>query len=343
MAMTGENARVCEGASFRRVMATPAGFPRALLGVFLSGLLLAACVHYEPLPLAPADSAASYSQRSLNSQSLRDAVAALLGADAQTWPPAQWDRARLLAVAIARNPDLAVLRANIDVTLAGQERARELPNPDMTLQSEYSRGERYTWLYGVGLDFLLLSPRQRRLNLSLARRASATAKWQLGERTWQVRNALITALSDWETVRRREPLLTSLLTAQQRLVDLQKRRVEAGEDPPSELAVSRVGLLQVEQRTSVVMRFAASSRSSKPLPTLRQDRDGRVAGGRGRLVPRPARKERHDLLTRVPGRCEAKHRVGSGAQRGAHGSRHRTMVGSLERTDATAPDPAHLT
>jgi cobalt-zinc-cadmium efflux system outer membrane protein len=212
------------------------------------GCVVASCVHYQARPLAPADSASSYSQRSLGSDSVRDAVGALLHRPSQAWPPSQWDRASLLAVAITQNPDLAVLRAQIEVTLAAQERARELPNPDLTLQSEYSRGEQYTWLYGVGFDFLLLSPRQRRLNLDIARRASATAQWQLIEKTWQIRSALVAALSGWEAVRRREPLLTHLIAAQQRLVDLQQRRVEAGEDPPSEVAASRVGLLQVEQQ-----------------------------------------------------------------------------------------------
>jgi cobalt-zinc-cadmium efflux system outer membrane protein len=219
----------------------------AIIGAGLT-VVLASCVHYEALPLVPANSASSYSKRSLDSDSLRDAVVPLLGAGSRAWPPKEWDRASLLAVAITQNPELAVLRANIEVTLAEQERARELPNPDMTLQSEYSRGEQYTWLYGVGFDFLLLSPTQRRLNLNIARRASATAQWQLIEKTWQIRRAMIVALSDWEAAHRREPLLTQLIAAQQRLVELQQRRVEAGEDPPSELAVSRVGLLQVEQQ-----------------------------------------------------------------------------------------------
>jgi outer membrane protein TolC len=160
----------------------------------------------------------------------------------------EWDRATLLAVAMIQSPELAVLRANIEVTLAGQQLARELPNPDLTLQSEYSRGERYTWLYGIGFDFLLISPHQRRLNLDIARRATATAQWQLIDKTWQVRHAMISALSDWESARRREPLLGQLQAAQQRLVELQQRRIDAGEDPPSEVAVSRVGLMQVEQQ-----------------------------------------------------------------------------------------------
>jgi outer membrane protein, heavy metal efflux system len=69
-------------------------------------------------------------------------------------------------------------------------------------------------------------------------------------------------LSEWEEARRREPLLTRLIASQQRLVDLQKRRIDAGEDPPSELAASRVGLLQVEQQRAQVRQEANNAQTA---------------------------------------------------------------------------------
>jgi outer membrane protein TolC len=46
--------------------------------------------------------------------------------------------------------------------------------------------------------------------------------------------------------------LTQLLVAEQRLVSLQQRRIDAGEDPPSEVAATRVALLQAEQQRASV-------------------------------------------------------------------------------------------
>ncbi|HEY3784868.1 MAG TPA: TolC family protein [Steroidobacteraceae bacterium] len=214
----------------------------------LISLLAIACVHYQARPLSAAQSAGAFSERALDSPSVRQSVAPMLAEAAHEWPPARWNRANLLAVAIAENPQLAVMHANVERALARQERAREWPNPDLTLQSEYSRGERYTWLYGVGFDFLLVAPRQRRLDLDIARLATLNSGWQLAEKTWEVRHALIAALSDWQEATSEEPLLRELLEAQQRLVELQERRVQAGEDAPSELAIVRVRLVETQQQ-----------------------------------------------------------------------------------------------
>lgn len=227
-----------------------------------SVLLLAGCVHYKARPLSPAESAHAFSERALDSPAVRQAVVPLLGEAARSWPPAQWDRADLLAVALAENPELAVMHATVEVALAQQERVREWPNPELTLQSEYSRGERYTWLYGVGFDFLLLPPRQRHLDLEIARLATLRSGWELAEKTWDVRRALIAALTDWHAAASEQPLLARLLEAQQRLVDLEERRVRAGEDPPTELASVRLGLVETQQQLAQSRAAASTAQSA---------------------------------------------------------------------------------
>ncbi|HZO23496.1 MAG TPA: TolC family protein [Steroidobacteraceae bacterium] len=223
---------------------------------------MSGCAHYEAKPLAPTRSARAFEERSLASDSVWQSVAPLLGDAGRTWPPAQWDRAQLLAVALAENPELAVMRAATQVALAQQVRAHEWPNPELTLQSEYSRGERYTWLYGVGFDFLLLAPRQRRIDLEIAHLATLSSAWQLTEKTWQVRRALIEALSDWQQARNEAPLLRQLMDSQRHLVELQERRVHAGEDPPSELIAVRVSLIETEQQLAQSRAAASSAQSA---------------------------------------------------------------------------------
>ena len=211
-------------------------------------LALAACVSYAPRPLHPTESARHFEVRRLDAPTLRAAVQRLLPAtDAAAWPPV-WDRASLLAVALVQNPQLAVARAEVGAALAHEVSAGETPNPDLTLQSEYAPDESHPWLYGVGLDFLLRSPKRRHLDIDIAQLASANARWQVVEEVWIVRRNLVSALSDYEDARRRGALLDRLVAGQQQFVAVQKQRVDAGEDAPGELVVARSALLDAEQQ-----------------------------------------------------------------------------------------------
>src|SRR6185437_13129914 len=57
-----------------------------------------------------------------------------------------------------------------------------------------------------------------------------------------------TALSDWEGARRRLTLLDRLAVAQDRLLTLEKDRVRAGEDSPSETVTAEQARIDVEQQ-----------------------------------------------------------------------------------------------
>jgi outer membrane protein TolC len=62
-----------------------------------------------------------------------------------------------------------------------------------------------------------------------------------------VRSALAAALSEWESGRRRLTLLGSLAAAQDRLLELERQRVTAGEDAPAELVSAEQSRIQIEQ------------------------------------------------------------------------------------------------
>ena len=82
-----------------------------------SSLILGGCAHYQAAPLIPERSVQEFAARSLPAQQ-------------------QWDRAALLSLALKQNPELAVARAEIQAAAAHEITAAELPNPDVTLQSE---------------------------------------------------------------------------------------------------------------------------------------------------------------------------------------------------------------
>ncbi|MBX6420163.1 MAG: TolC family protein [Nevskia sp.] len=201
----------------------------------LLGLLLAGCAAYQAQPLNLADNAQRFAARRLDAPQLRDAIAPLLPAPPASWPPSRWDRGMLLAVALVDNPQLAVARAEVGAAAAREVAAAERPNPVTSLQSEYALRDTRPWLYGISFELPLRTPGRRRLAIDAARLDRLQARWALVDRTWDVRRSLIRALSDWRAARERERTLEQLSAAQARLLDVERRRVAAGEDAPATL------------------------------------------------------------------------------------------------------------
>ena len=208
--------------------------------------LLASCATYAPAPIDPAKTARAFEAARLDDSDIEALVARVTPEAARAWPPAEWDRASLFAVALAANGSLAIARAEVDAALAAEITAGEAPNPTLGLQSEYARREADHWLYGISFDFLLR--RRADLDARLASLATAGAREQLMEKTWSVRRALIAALSDRESARHRLDVLARLADAEDRVVALQHRRVAAGEDAPSDLATAEAARIEIEQQ-----------------------------------------------------------------------------------------------
>jgi cobalt-zinc-cadmium efflux system outer membrane protein len=234
------------------------------------------CVQYHAAPLQLRADAAGFAARRLDGVPLRDELARLLPQAAVSWPPREWDRAELLAVALTQNPQLAVARAQVKEALSREVSAAQAPNPDLTLQSEYARHDTHPWLYGVSLNWLLRSPEQRRLDIELAQFDTGNARLQLMDEAWTVRIALAAALSDWENGRRRLSLLARLAAAQDRLIALEKQRVQAGEDAPIELLTSQQARIQIERQEAELREAveAAQTAAAKALGLPPQALDG---------------------------------------------------------------------
>jgi cobalt-zinc-cadmium efflux system outer membrane protein len=211
--------------------------------VIAGALALGGCAHYQAAPLPP--------ERSIDQFAARTLPAAH-----------QWDRAELLSVALKQNPELLVAQAEINAAIAHEITAAEAPNPELTLQSEYARHDPHPWLYGISLNWLLRSGERRRLDTEIARLDTSNARLQLMDHTWLVRRSLASALSDWESAQRRANLLERLAAAQDRLIDLEQRRITAGEDAPSELILLQQSRIQVEQQTAELHTLAAASQAA---------------------------------------------------------------------------------
>ena len=215
---------------------------------------IAGCIHYDAAPLKPESSAQEFAARRLTEVRVHDELLRLLPQSAADWPPREWDRAQLLAVALTQNPQLAVARAQINTALAREITAAQAPNPDLTLQSEYARHDPHPWLYGISLNWLLRSPERRRLERELAGLDTNNERLQLMDQAWAVRSALAAALSDWQAGRRRLNLLGRLAAAQDRLLAVERDRVKAGEDAPGELVINQQARIQIEQQEAELRR-----------------------------------------------------------------------------------------
>lgn len=227
-----------------------------------AAIAIAGCVAYEPKPIDPQRTATDFSARRIDAPQWRDEIARLIPSAAQNWPPQEWDRAHLLALAMVANPKLSQARAQVDAALAHEVTAGQTPNPEMTLQSEYARHDPHPWLYGIGLDFLVRSPGIRDLDIQLAQLETRNARWELLDQIWNTRHALITALSDREAAHRRVALLDRLAAAQDRLVQIGEKRVAAGEDSPSDLLLVRQGQLEISQQQADARLAAANAQAA---------------------------------------------------------------------------------
>jgi outer membrane protein, heavy metal efflux system len=232
----------------RTVAVAPSGASRVALA--LEMLALGACATYTPAPIEPAKTAEAFAAQRLDAPALRESIARVLPEAAESWPPAEWDRAGLLAVALADNGSLAVARAEVEAAFAAKITAGETPNPTLGLQAEYAKHELDHWLYGLSFDFLLPHRAVRAIDLDVAELGGAGARADLTEKTWNVRRALVAALSDRESARRGVDATARLADAEDRLIALQQRRVDAGEDTPNDLNASQAARLDIEQQVA---------------------------------------------------------------------------------------------
>jgi outer membrane protein TolC len=190
-----------------------------------------------------------FAARRLDDPALQTDLLRLLPQAATSWPPEQWDRGELLAVALVRNPELAVTRAGVQAALAHEMAVGRIANPDIELQSEYgAHGEPHPWLYGVAFDWVLRSADRRHLEQTIARLDTANSRLGLMEEVWKLRQELIASLSDWESARRRLVLLDRLNAAQERLRSGELKRIQAGEDSPGESVTAEQALIDTEQQ-----------------------------------------------------------------------------------------------
>lgn len=196
----------------------------ALLG-WLAGL--SGCTQYQPRPLDLPTSAKSFADKTLTDAGLQQRLQQAGVGQASS----DWNRAQLLVVAAERNPKLLMARARLQEAGAATQTARALPNPTLSLGTEYSLSQtsESPWLWSISTDWLLDVGVRRRLRERLADTQLRAARIDYAEALWSVRTELRSALLGYLISEQRRGILARAVADQEQLLTLQRQRVSAGE------------------------------------------------------------------------------------------------------------------
>jgi cobalt-zinc-cadmium efflux system outer membrane protein len=197
------------------------------IGPFLLAPLAAGCISAPPKPLDPAESEAAFRTRTLTGEGLRAFVAA--NAPDVTWPPGTWDLRLLTLAAFHYHPDLVVAKARAGVAEAATETAGARPNPTIGVAPGRANPTDHPWLLGFTFDVPIETAGKRSHRIEGAERRADAARIAVGEAAWKVRDGVRAALLAHLLARDAVAVATEEEAARARVLDIARRRLEAGD------------------------------------------------------------------------------------------------------------------
>ena len=220
-----------------------AGGWAVLLGSMLAAggaTLAAGCAvqHYQPAPIAPEQTAAAFTARTLDDAGLAAFAEPAYGPAA--WPPAAWDYRALSLAALYFNPSLDAARARISESQAHILTAGAHPNPTLAL----TPGIPSPYLLTVDLSFPIETAGKRGYRLQAARSLDLAARLELAQAAWTVRSSVRAALVDQWVASRTLDLLRAEADRRTEQTRLLEAMASAGEISRQEVSTADVELSQ---------------------------------------------------------------------------------------------------
>jgi len=198
---------------------------------------------YEPKPLEPYRVIETLQSRNLSDPGLREFLREH-GIEAETWPLAAWDLPALTLLALYYNPDLAVARAQWEVSRTHEETAGQLLNPGISFDPErHSEKEDYSsslWTWSLRFDFSLELPSKRAARVDRAQAFTEAARLDIAAAAWRVRSRLREGLVELHAAMAGTELLTRELEVIENNVALLAKRYELGEASRYETSAARL-------------------------------------------------------------------------------------------------------
>ncbi|MBN3805246.1 TolC family protein [Paraburkholderia sp. Ac-20336] len=195
--------------------------------------LLAGCATYHAQPIAPAQLARQFEQRSLASDDLRAFLAKALGHEIQPWPVARWNRQMLTLAAWHYSPALDVARAQWGTAKAGVQVADAIPNPVLQLPFQFATpnpGPGAPFIWGPALDIPIETAGKRGYRVDQASHLSESARLTIGNEAWKVRGQVRDALLALYAARVRAEFLSRKAQALEQVVRMVGKRRSVGEN-----------------------------------------------------------------------------------------------------------------
>ena len=237
-------------------------------GLFLG--LLVGCVTYEPKPLAPAETAAAFEKRSLESPELRKFIEERLGRPLPLWPLKQqqtnfislnqaWNAELLTLAAYFFHPSLDVARARWQAAEAAEISAGARPNPTFSLQPGYNFNATpgvTPWIPGAQFDLPIETAGKRGLRAAKARQATEVARLELHTAAWKVRSDLRDALLRRAFASEQVHMLEIKAGVQHRLAERLDQRLNAGAGTLAEVLPARLALQKTRLETALAREAA---------------------------------------------------------------------------------------
>jgi cobalt-zinc-cadmium efflux system outer membrane protein len=217
--------------------------------LILGTTLLAGCVHFQPQPFAPDQSATQLEARRLDDAGLHAFISTNAPPPPETWPPEKWDLNTLTLAAFYFHPSLEVARAEWRVAQAGMKTAGARPNPSVSFTPSYDSqipGNYSPWLVPVTFDIPIETAGKRSKRIAEAEKAAESARWNFVSAVWQIRSDVRGALLDFGMATRRAELLQKQFEAQQQMVKLLQGSFDAGESARPELTTAQIALNKIQ-------------------------------------------------------------------------------------------------
>jgi len=240
-----------------------ASLSRAILAAALS--VTNGCRHFEPAPLAPAESAAALESRSLADPGLHSLLEKVLPGGTPVWPLAKWDLTSLTLAALYFHPSLDVARAHWQVAEAGVRTAGARPNPTLSVTPQFvanAAAGATPWDITSLLDWPIETAGKRRHRTEQAEALTSAAQRALLTAAWGIRRELRGAVAEAVAAERRAALLVRRSDAEGRLVELLDRRVAAGAASHADVSPQRLAHLATRSALAAAEPARAAARAA---------------------------------------------------------------------------------
>ncbi|MDD5274630.1 MAG: TolC family protein [Methylovulum sp.] len=226
-------------------------------------LLLSGCAHFQDKPLSPNDSALRLEARTLDSAGLHQFIAEA-NKHKNAWPPAAWNLDDLTLAAMYYHPDLALARAQADITDATNVTAAQRINPNMTITPTWISNAvppAIPWIVASSLSIPIETAGKRGYRIDKSKHLTEAAQLRIADAAWLVRGRLRLALLDVYAAQEALRLLQQQSGIEQTIDRQLQQQQVAGEISNTDLLVAQLGLNHAQLAVTAAQKKLAESKA----------------------------------------------------------------------------------